>query len=207
MLQIRYAPATRRLPELRSCGLLLPVVLAVNKMTSSLQQSFTAYKAGTLSLDDLLLASRAFAVGIARLEGREDAEDLAQAVCMAIWKRVDSFDGLTASYPTWIRRIIRHNIRDRVSHVRSIQAEFRIVGLPEQESEYDDSADVQFHTLDELKTPLTANQQTLVRALADGADIRDIAVSLGITLKAVRNRFDRIKNKTGDFSRNRRLCK
>jgi DNA-binding NarL/FixJ family response regulator len=66
---------------------------------------------------------------------------------------------------------------------------------------------VQFHTLDELKTPLTANQQTLVRALADGADIRDIAVSLGITFKAVRNRFDRIKNKTGDFSRNRRLCK
>jgi len=167
LLQIRYAPATRRLPELRSCGLLLPVVLAVNKMTSSLQQSFTAYKAGTLSLDDLLLASRAFAVGIARLEGREDAWT---------WPRRSAW----RSGNVWIalmdlQRVIQlgfaglsvTNIRDRVSHVRSIQASSRIVGLPEQESEYDDSADVQLHTFGELKTPLTANQQTLVRALAE----------------------------------------
>ncbi|MGA2650404.1 MAG: sigma-70 family RNA polymerase sigma factor [Terracidiphilus sp.] len=166
-------------------------------MSNSIQESYLAYKQGTLPLQALLLASRAFVVGIARLEGsdRADAEDLAQQACVAVWRRVDRFDGARASYPTWLRGILRGVIYDKFRHAQVKEANAEIVGMPQHELVRDDLADATFHTPEQLKVKLTADQTALVRALGDGLEMRDIALSMGLTLKVVQQRFYRIISK------------
>jgi RNA polymerase sigma-70 factor, ECF subfamily len=164
-------------------------------MRSRLQASFAAYKAGALSLDDMILESRAFAVSVCRLEGREDAEDLAQEVCIQVWKHIDGFDGERGSFATWLRKILRNLIRDKVRHARSVLAGARIVETPGRELAMDDSGDARLRDLKNLPMTLTPDQTDLVRALVDGVELRDIADLAGVSLKAVRGRFDRIRDR------------
>jgi len=161
-----------------------------------LQASFVAYKAGELSLDGMILESRAFAVSVGRLEGREDAEDLAQEACIQVWKHINGFDGRHASCATWLRKILRNLILDKARHARSVLSDARIVEMLEQELARDDSDDSPRRGMSDLPPVwLTVDQLDLVGALVDGAEMRDIAEATGLSLGAVRARFDRIKGK------------
>ncbi|HEY5056456.1 MAG TPA: sigma-70 family RNA polymerase sigma factor [Acidobacteriaceae bacterium] len=164
-------------------------------MRGRLQASFAAYKAGALSLDGMILESRAFAVSVGRLEGREDAEDLAQEACIQVWKHIDRFDGERGSFATWLRKILRNLIRDKVRHARSVLAGAQIVETPGRELAMDDSGDARLRDLKNLPMTLTLDQTDLVRALVDGVELRDIADTAGVSLKAVRGRFDRIRDR------------
>jgi RNA polymerase sigma factor (sigma-70 family) len=164
-------------------------------MRGRLQASFAAYKAGALSLDDMILASRAFAVSVGRLEGREDAEDLAQEACIQVWKHIDGFDGRHASCATWLRKILRNLSRDKVRHTRSVLAGAKLVEMPEEEVAHDDSNDVPFRSVADLPVLLASDQVYLAERLIDGAEIRVIALGAGLSLKAARNRFDRIRDR------------
>jgi len=162
-------------------------------MRGRLQRAYKLYKAGALSLDDMILESRAFAVSVGRLEGREDAEDLAQEACIRVWTCIDSFDGVRASYPTWLRKILRNLIRDKLRHMRSVLAGVRIVETPKQELATDDSGDAPARSIEKL--PLDCHELYIVRALIDGASMREIAEATELSLKALRSRFDRIRDR------------
>jgi RNA polymerase sigma factor (sigma-70 family) len=164
-------------------------------MRGRLQASFAAYKAGALSLDGVILESRAFAVSVGRLEGREDAEDLAQEACIQVWRHIDGFDGERASFATWLRKILRNLIRDKVRHARSVLAGATLVEMTEEEVAHDDSDDVPFRSVADLPVLLPSGQLYLAERLIDGAEIRAIAFGAGLSLKAVRNRFDRIRDR------------
>jgi RNA polymerase sigma-70 factor (ECF subfamily) len=151
-----------------------------------------------MSLEGLLLLSQPFIEHIARQKRPGDAQDLTQEVLVKVWQCIAGFEG-RSSYTTWLRRLTLNLITDKIRHERSMLANATIVEMPAQETQCSDGHDEPFYAYDSLHVPLTPAQADLVRALLDGDDLRDIADGTGLTLKAVRNRFDRIRDKCRGF--------
>jgi DNA-directed RNA polymerase specialized sigma24 family protein len=110
-----------------------------------------------------------------------------------VWRHIDGFDGRRASCATWLRKILRNLIRDKVRHTRSVLAGARIVETPRQELATDDSGDAPARSINDLPLSLSPHNLYIMRALIDGADLREIAEATELSLKAIRGRFDRIR--------------
>lgn len=166
-----------------------------------INEAYSAYSAHptTDTITALYDSCRVYANCLTR--GYLDADYLAQGAVVAAWQSLDSFDG-KCKFSTWFYRVADRHIKG--SYRKRIRKELVPTDqyLPGDESRLAFQVTPERPGRDARQLPLSRAHQTLVATLAATGDYQETALRLGITMKALYSRLERIKNKCCDSGEN-----
>jgi RNA polymerase sigma factor (sigma-70 family) len=135
------------------------------------------------SLSALFDSCREYASNLTRRY--PDGDDLAAGAIVKAWRSLDRFRG-GSQFSTWFHSLVVRHVADAYRQKFSRDArESRIEYVDAPERPDRDSAQL----------PLSDGQRELVASLARTGSYHETAAELGLTLKALHRRLDRIKTK------------
>jgi DNA-directed RNA polymerase specialized sigma24 family protein len=151
-----------------------------------LQASYTTYlKTG--QVDDLLVAIKPIILssirGILKPHQRVDEDDLAQAILVEVWTKLEQ---CTGNIKAWLRTVTRSRCMD---HVRRMRRSYE-----DQPDGYEAEAKSTGHTF-VLPNNLTDRERLVADRLSNGDRVRDIAEVLGLTTTTVQRSIGSIRKK------------
>lgn len=152
---------------------------------NDLNSRYAAYKLhpNEDTLTTLFTSCRTYASNLSR--SYPDGDDLAAGAVVKAWQSLDRFRG-GSKFSTWFHSIVARHVTD--AYRQRVGREGR-----ESRIEYVDAPERPDR--DTLVLPLSDGQRELVASLARTGDYQETADELGITMKSLHRRLDRIKNK------------
>jgi len=151
------------------------------------------------TINDLFAACRQYASQIAATYRRDDVEDVAQDIVVRAWANLDRFRG-RSSFATWFRHISTSHLND-LYHRDKLHS-LSHGDLPEDADDRLPPPELYVGPTKALGdlSQLTPDQREVLTVLVDTGDFQETADRLGITLKALHRRLDRIKAKCAPAS-------
>ena len=122
-----------------------------------------------------------------------DREDLTQEILLQLWRSFDSFDG-RSGFPTWMYRVALNTaitFRRRQKPPSQEQAEPRIEGTQLAQAEFSEDLETLYRAI----ARLSAVEKAIIMQWLDERSYREIADTLGISVKNVSVRLVRIRER------------
>lgn len=125
-----------------------------------------------------------------------DAEDVAQDICLALARTIQSFRGQSA-FSTWLYRVVLNRCRDRHRQLKSTEkaveafAEHDALARDEHRERQQQIAWL-YETLNELDTPL---KETALLVVGEGLNHRDAGEILSVSESTISWRMHKLKGR------------
>ncbi|MCU1247072.1 MAG: hypothetical protein JWQ49_101 [Edaphobacter sp.] len=168
-------------------------------MANNLNSAYAAYRQAPndSTLGVLLTEVTKHALRLARRNSNLDAEDIAQQTTIAVWQALPTYTD-KAAMTTFVTTIVGHKVKDAL---RQRYSEPKLA--PMQSWEVDvhqpDAApptrSITINVFDYLPTTLSESDKALIASMTSDKQRTEIAADMGISLRALRSRLSRLKQK------------
>lgn len=161
-------------------------------MTIDLNNLYAEYVANASreNTDSLHDGVRQYVAQTTKFHKLADAEDATGDIVAEVWRSLPTFNA-EASFTTWLHRLVKSSIIDRIRH------EQRRPNLTSEDGEYGTAGNATssiYMDPNDL-TFLNTAERDLIRLLIETPDYDDLARKLNTSTVALRGRFARIKKK------------